>query len=43
MRKRRAEILADPAYIDSALERGAVRANEAAGKVMTRVRQAVGL
>ena len=43
MRKRRAEILADPAYIDSVLERGAVRANEVAGRVMTRVRHAVGL
>jgi tryptophanyl-tRNA synthetase len=43
MRKRRAEILADPAYIDSALERGAARANEVAGRIMTRVRHAVGL
>ncbi|HEV2842363.1 MAG TPA: tryptophan--tRNA ligase [Chthoniobacterales bacterium] len=43
MRKRRAEILADPSYVESALERGAQRANEAADKVMARVRQAVGL
>jgi tryptophanyl-tRNA synthetase len=43
MRKRRAEILADPGYIDAVLDRGAQRANEIAGKVMTRVRETVGL
>ena len=43
MRKRREEILADPGYIDRVLERGAQRANEIADKVMTRVRNAVGL
>ena len=43
MRKRRAEILADPGYIDAVLDRGAQRANEIAGKVMARVREAVGL
>ena len=43
MRKRRAEILADPGYIDAVLERGARRANEVADKVMARVREAVGL
>lgn len=43
MRKRRAEILADPSYVDGALANGAQRANEAANKVMTRVRKAVGL
>jgi tryptophanyl-tRNA synthetase len=43
MRKRRTEILAEPGYIDAVLERGAQRANEEAGKVMARVRGAVGL
>ncbi len=43
MRKRRAEILADPSYIDAVLDRGARRANEIADKVMARVRKAVGL
>lgn len=43
MRKRRAEILADPGYIDAVLDRGARRANEVADKVMARVREAVGL
>jgi tryptophanyl-tRNA synthetase len=43
MRKRRAEILADPGYVDGVLTSGAQRANEAADKVMARVRKAVGL
>ena len=43
MRKRREEILKDPGYIDTVLERGAARANEEATKVMKRVRAAVGL
>jgi tryptophanyl-tRNA synthetase len=43
MRKRRAEILADPGYVDDVLTSGAERANEAADKVMARVRKAVGL
>jgi tryptophanyl-tRNA synthetase len=43
MRKRREEILADEAYIDGVLEKGATRANEIAEHVMKRVRQAVGL
>ena len=43
MRKRREEILRDPDYIDNVLKRGALRANEEAGKVMKRVRAAVGL
>jgi tryptophanyl-tRNA synthetase len=43
MRKRREEILRDPDYIDTVLKRGALRANEEAGKVMARVRAAVGL
>jgi tryptophanyl-tRNA synthetase len=43
MRQRRAEILADPNYIDEVLVRGARRANELADIVMTRVRGAVGL
>ncbi|HSP44977.1 MAG TPA: tryptophan--tRNA ligase, partial [Chthoniobacterales bacterium] len=42
MRKRREEILANPDYIDTVLTRGAARANEEAGKVMKRVRDAVG-
>lgn len=43
MRQRRAEILADPGYIDEVLKRGAERANEVADGVMRRVRAAVGL
>ena len=43
MRKRREEILKDRGYIDDVLKRGAERANEEAGKVMKRVRAAVGL
>jgi tryptophanyl-tRNA synthetase len=43
MRKRREEILKEPGYIDEVLKRGAARANEEAGKVMKRVRAAVGL
>ena len=43
MRKRREEILKEPGYIDEVLKRGAERANEEAGKVMARVRKAVGL
>ena len=39
----REEILRDANYVDSVLEKGAVRANEEAGKVMKRVRTAVGL
>jgi tryptophanyl-tRNA synthetase len=43
MRKRRTEILADTRYVDDVLMRGAQQANEAADKVMARVREAVGL
>lgn len=43
MRKRREEILRDPAYVDNVLARGAERANQEADKVMARVRSAVGL
>jgi len=43
MRKRREELLADKAYINDVLGRGAQRANEIADDVMTRVRAAVGL
>jgi tryptophanyl-tRNA synthetase len=43
MRQHRAEILAQPDYIDNVLSRGAECANEVADQVMTRVRQAVGL
>jgi tryptophanyl-tRNA synthetase len=43
MRKRREEILSDKSYVDTILARGANLANEIAGKVMRRVRDAVGL
>src|SRR5207248_5425671 len=43
MRKRREEILTDKSYIDSALKKGATRANEIAEHVMKRVRKSVGL
>jgi tryptophanyl-tRNA synthetase len=43
MRSRRAEILAQPDYIDEVLARGAERANAEADRVMARVRAAVGL
>ena len=43
MRERRAEILADPGYVDQVLAAGALRAREEASKVLRRVRQAVGL
>jgi tryptophanyl-tRNA synthetase len=43
MRKRREEILNDKSYIHDVLTRGAGRANEIAGQVMKRVREAVGL
>jgi tryptophanyl-tRNA synthetase len=43
MRKRREEVLANPAFVDDVLRQGATRANEEAGKVMKRVRAAVGL
>ena len=43
MRARRAEILADPGYVDRVLADGAARAREEASKVLARVRRAVGL
>ena len=43
MRARRAEILAQPGYVDEVLARGAERANAIADRVMSRVRDAVGL
>jgi tryptophanyl-tRNA synthetase len=43
MRERRSEILKDPGYVDKVLEAGAERAREEAGKVLDRVRKAVGL
>lgn len=43
MRARRAEILADPGYVDQVLAGGAARAREEAAKVLGRVRRAVGL
>ena len=43
MRERRAEILADPGYVDQVLAAGAERAREEAAGVLHRVRRAVGL
>ena len=43
MRTRRAEILADPGYVDQVLAAGALRAREEATKVLDRIRHAVGL
>ncbi len=43
MRARRAEILADPGFVGDVLARGAERAREEAGRVLSRVRKAVGL
>lgn len=43
MRARRAEVLADPGYVDQVLAAGAARAREQAAKVLDRVRHAVGL
>lgn len=43
MRRRRDELLADPAYVDEVLAKGATRAREEAAKVIDRVRRAVGL
>ena len=43
MRERRAEILADPGYVDRVLKEGAEKANALAKPVMQRVRKAVGL
>jgi len=43
MRSRRAEILADPGYVDRVLKDGAEKANAIATPVMQRVRKAVGL
>jgi tryptophanyl-tRNA synthetase len=43
MRQRHIGIMADPSYVDVALEKGARRANEIADSVLARVRAAVGL
>ncbi len=43
LRRRRAELLADPGEVERVLVRGAERAREAAGRVLARVRGAVGL
>jgi len=43
MRARRDEILADPGFVDEVLAAGALRAREEAGKVLVRIRRAVGL
>jgi len=42
-RQKRHELLADPAYVDAVLQKGAEKANEIAASVMERVRSAVGL
>jgi tryptophanyl-tRNA synthetase len=42
-RTRRAELIADPAYVDKVLEDGAVRARRVATEVMKRARRAAGL
>jgi len=43
MRARRAELSADPGYVDQVLAAGATRATATAEQVMTRVLRAVGL
>ncbi len=43
MRDKRAELIADPGYVDDVLESGAGRAREKARQVLDRVRQATGL
>ena len=43
MRARRAEVAADPQYVDEVLAAGAARAREESAKVLGRVRRAVGL
>ncbi len=43
MRAKRAELAADPAWVDEVLRRGAEHANRLAGEVMDRVETAVGL
>ena len=43
MRQRRAEILADPGFVDQVLADGAARAREESAKVLDRIRKAVGL
>ncbi len=43
MRGRRADIAADPGYVDTVLREGAGRARDEASKVLARVRRAVGL
>jgi len=43
MRARRAEILAQPGYVDEVLAAGGLRAREEASKVLDRIRRAVGI
>jgi len=43
MRTRRAEIIADPSYVDAVLANGAERAREEAARVLSRIRKAVGI
>jgi tryptophanyl-tRNA synthetase len=43
MRARRAELSADPAYVNSVLAAGAEKASSTANQVMERVRKAIGL
>ena len=43
IRARRAELAADPAYVDTVLQRGNERANEIADATLTEVREAMGM
>ncbi len=43
MRKRRAEIVAHPDFVEDVLKRGAERANSVADEIMQRVRSATGI
>lgn len=42
-RRRPAELIADPDYLDDVLARGNTRANEVAGKTLDQVRHALGM
>ena len=42
-RQRRAELTADPGYLDEVLARGNARANEVADETLERVREAMGM
>jgi tryptophanyl-tRNA synthetase len=43
MRRRRADLEADPGFVDRVLASGAERANALAGETVRKVRQAIGL